>query len=277
VGTLSDPGLQGGDGSGPPRGNRVLGPVSFTIGAAIGVAVFLTVASVGGVSLVSHTTCERRGTIGTTLFWTPYSLENAPYLGATYYSADFQLYELFGPTKVALRAGEVGGGNVSAGYFETENWTVFSQANASQLGPGFDRPCSSLFGAVQSPTNFTSSYGGLVLQGPGNSSNRNEPTTFPLPTTHAVAAFADGFRLANQQSVSTCGTSWKELPFSSSSFDISLTVLSPKGALNVVASVASNENFSYYFPANSGTWLVDDLQLNPGLTGPGLAFEWQAC
>jgi len=41
--------------------------------------------------------------------------------------------------------------------------------------------------------------------------------------------------------------------------------------------ISSVESYTYVFPANGGTWQVDDLQNNPGLTGPGLAFRWTAC
>jgi hypothetical protein len=257
------------------RANRT---AALLAGIAIGVVIVVVVASTSGISLLSYTVCGRGGTVGTTLFWTPYSLANAPYLGSSSYAAKFTIFVLDGISTVTLSDGQVANGNLSAGFFVTENWTLFWMTNDSKLGPGTNQPCTSAYGADQAPTNFTSSVDGFVLQGPGNTSNVNEPTTYSQPPDkHALAVFGNGFVSANSQPISTCGASAKELNFSSSSFDVSLTVQGPKGSVTAVASVDSQQNFTYYFPANAGTWLVDDLQSNPGITGPGLAFEWQAC
>ena len=129
-----------------------------------------------------------------------------------------------------------------------------------------------------SHSNFEVTVDGEPLQGPGNTSNANEPTTFsfgvvPVPST----VFANGFINADRPPVSTCGGPDQELNFSSASFDIYLTVPSPSGDVTTTVDIESTESYTYFFPANSGTWLVDDLQENSGLQGPGLAFSWQPC
>lgn len=259
-----------------PRSPR--GQLSLTVGIVVGIAITLTVTTLGGLALFSHTVCVTGGPVDTALFWTPFSLVNAPYIGSSNYSANFPVYEPFGLTNVTLTKGHVGQGNVSVGgYFETENWTVFPQVNATDVGPGFDRPCTVPFKAVPAPTNYSVSYSGYILQGPGNTSNGNEPTTFSYGVPQASAVFANGFVSANRPPISTCGTSGKQLNASSSSFDISLTFPGQKGSITTVAIVSSQQNFTYYFPANGGTWLVDNLQLNSPLRGPGLAFSWQPC
>ncbi|MGA8303211.1 MAG: hypothetical protein WA691_09435 [Thermoplasmata archaeon] len=239
--------------------------------------ITLSLMTMGGLGLFAHAECMDRGSVGTALFWTPFDLANAPYLGSTTYSASFEVYEPFGLTRVTDND-NLSNGNLSAGYFQTENWTVFAQANITESGIGLDNPCAAPFGAAPSPTNFTSSFGGFVLQGPGNTSNVNETTSFPLaPADHPPATFANGFVSANLPPVSTCGTSGRMLNFSSSSFDVSLTIPAPTGLLKTTVSVTSNQKFEYSFPANGGTWLVDDLQENSGLRGPGLAFSWEPC
>jgi hypothetical protein len=253
-------------------------PASLAVGAAIGIALTLTVAAIGGLTFSSHIVCVQGGDVADVLFWTPWSLVNAPYLGSTNYTAHFWLYELFGPTNVTLKGGFPFDNISAGGYFETENWTVFSQANSSQLGPGSNSPCRSAYGAERSLTRFTVSTNGANLESVGNTSDMNEPTTFPNATSqHPSAVFANGFVEANQAPVSTCGGPAKELNLTSSSFDISLTVPGPSGPITSLTSVASFENFTYHFPANGGTWQVDDLQENSGLRGPGLAFSWHAC
>jgi hypothetical protein len=260
------------------RRRRALPLVSLTAGVAAGIVFVVTIATLGGLGMTSHTVCVEGASIGTSLFWTPWSLTNAPYLGSVNFSAHFWLYELFGPTNVTLNKGHLPNGNVSSsGYFETENWTVFAQGNASQSGSGPDQPCTSPYGAERSPTRQTTSNNQVPLERTGNTSNMQEPTSVSLPGLAQGALFANGFISANQPPISTCGTSGTELSFSSSSFDISLTVSGPTGPLTIMTSLPSYENFTYDFPANGGTWLIDDLQQNAGLRGPGLAFSWQPC
>jgi hypothetical protein len=252
-------------------------PVSITIGIVAGLIVTVTITAAGGLSLLSHLECKRGEPVSTILLWTPFDLANSPYLGSTSYSAAFQVYEPFGLT-VVTDTNSLRNGNVSAGYFQTENWTIFSQSNSSEVGPGFDTACDSPYDVEPAPTNFSSSFGGYVLQGPGNTSNVNEPTAFPIaPPQRPPAVFSNGFTTANRPSVSTCGTHSKEVNFASKSFGISITFLGRYGPVTTHATVPSDQNFTYYFPANAGTWLVDDLQLNSGLQGPGLAFSWQPC
>jgi hypothetical protein len=258
-------------------GGRLCSLISSAIGIAVGVTIVLAAALAGGGGLFSHVECNKQQAVGTALFWTPYALSNAPYGGSSSYAANFTLFDLFGLEHVVLKDGLVSRGNISAGYFQTENWTVYPQANSSVPGPGMDQPCTSKFGAEQAPTDFSVSVDGGILQGSGNTSNANQPTSFSYGEPNRSAVFSNGFASANAPSISTCGTSAKSLNFSSSSFDISLTIPGSTGLVSVVAVVSSYQNFTYNFPANGGSWLVDDLQENSGLRGPGLAFSWQAC
>jgi hypothetical protein len=257
---------------------HALGPVSFTAGVVVGITIILTVAAIGGVTLFTHTVCVRGEIVANVLFWTPFNLVNAPYLGSTVYYAHFMNWGLFGWTNVTIGPpGSLTGGNISTGYFETQNWTVYAQSNQSLYGPGVSQSCKEPFDALMSHTFDDTSVSGEPLQGPGNTSNANEPTTFSYGELQTAAVFANGFVSSNQPNISTCGTPAKELNFSSTSFDISLTVSEPLGSVTTIVAIASEESYTYYFPANNGTWLVDDLQLNAGLQGPGLAFSWQPC
>lgn len=246
-------------------------------GVVVGVAFILTVAAASGVALLSHTDCAKGNSLGTVLYWTPFDLVNAPYLGSTSYSASFELYELYGLTKVTGH-GIIGNGNISAGYFETENWTLYAQGNQTVLGPGVSSACEMGFNAEISPTNYTVSFDGTPLQGPGNTSNANEPTAFPLAKpTQPAAEFENGFVEANQPAISTCGTPARELNFTSSSFEILLRLPGSGDSPTIVAMVNSLESFTYQFPSDGGVWSVDNLQQNSSPQGPGLAFSWQPC
>ncbi len=260
-----------------PLKRRKLGPVlSLAGGIAIGVALVLSFMTIGGLSLLSHKSCTRHEAVATALFWTPFELLNAPYLGSASYLASFQLYELNGLTNVTA-SGTLLHGNLSSGYFETQNWMIFSLANSSEAGPGVNRPCESAFSAAIAPTNFTSSFQGFVLQGPGNTSNMNEPTTYPkAPPQHPSAVFANAFVAANHAPVSTCGSIAQSVSVSSALFEISLSVTGPMGVITTSAIVVSLENFTYHFPANGGTWQVDNLSA-PGGPGGGWAFSYSSC
>jgi hypothetical protein len=249
-------------------------------GIAVGIAITLATFAAGGGGLLSHTVCSVGAPVANELFWTPFNLVNAPYLGSTYYQSSFDTWELYGPTHVRVQ-GWLLGGNLSTGYFETQNWSVFSQANQFSLGPGPNHPCTTSYKVGLAPSSFTVSYSGIPLQGPGNTSNTNEPTTFHGNGTNSshfpAAVFANGFLESNSPSISTCGKPGQSLNYSSTSSDVSITVATAHGSTPVVFSVPPLENYTYYFPSNLGTWQVDNLQQNTALRGPGLAFSWTGC
>ncbi len=257
----------------PKRRTRYLSHPALAV--AIGCVVALGV--VGGTLIVSsHTSCGVGAAIVTESFWTPYSLTNAPYLGSTNYSASFALFERIGPTQVTLSNGTLGAGNLSTGYFETQNWTAYTLTNQSEVGSGVDTPCLTGYTAIPSAAPVEISVDGEPLQGPGNTSNLNEPTSFDEHPP-ASAVFANGFVSANLPSISTCGRPAESQSFSSRGFDVLLPFETGQTTLSVVVTIISTESFQYHFPADGGTWIVDDLQDGPGMQGPGLAFSWEPC
>jgi hypothetical protein len=144
---------------------RIRASAWTAIGALVGAAIVLSLAVEGGVPVYSHTACTRGATLSTVLQWTPFSLANAPYGGETYYSASFSVYDLLGLSEVRLTNGQVRNGAVSSGYFETENWTIFSLSNTTALGPGLNDPCTSPYGAAISPTRYSDVVDGATLRG----------------------------------------------------------------------------------------------------------------
>lgn len=251
--------------------------MSLVLGVMIGSSIAIAIIGAGGgVGLFSHVSCDLGKVAGSETIWTPYSLTNTPYLGRSYYDASFDLFETFGPTHVTL-SGAQGKGNISTGYFETQKWTLQNQSNVTVVGPGPIHPCASRYSASPSAPVPDISVQGLPLQGPGNTTNAGEPTTFNDSGALPSATFANGFVTANLPPMATCGTSSKELNFSSTSFDISVAINGFAGSASTTLSISSVENYTYYFPGNAGTWLVDDLQLNIPLRGPGLAFSWEPC
>lgn len=255
---------------------------SVVVGGAIGVMITLATLASGSAGVFYHVQCAIGSPVSSETLWTPFSLTNAPYLGSTVYHAHFATWGLLGWTNVTVGPGLLAGGNLSTGYFETQNWTVYAESNRSVFGPGFSRPCGASFVALMAHTSLDVSSNGSPLQGPGNTSNANEPTTFictscaPGPKIQS-ATFANGFSQFNLASISTCGTAGKEVNYSSSSFEVSLPVPTTLGPSAVPTTILSAESFTYFFPANGGTWSVDDLGHIAGLHGPGLSFSWQRC
>jgi hypothetical protein len=261
------------------RSRRRIGSrLALAVGIVVGLVLPLTVFVAGGGGILNYTVCDRGSEVSSANYWTPYSLTNAPYLGHAYYKATFSLLETFGPTKV-VATGILTNGNVSTGYFETQNWTFYLQSNVTSNGPGLNNPCASRYAAFPSAPGLDVSSQGLPLQGPGNTSNAGEPTTFsysgwvgrPLPS----AVFSNGFYTANSPSITTCGTTYKEVNLTSTSFQVTFD-LGP-GLPPATYTMLSLENWTYSFPANGGTWQVDDLQSNPDGPGGGLAFSWTSC
>lgn len=257
---------------------RISRALALSVGIAVGIVLPLLVFVGGGGGVLSHAICVSGSPVSNATVWTPFSLTNAPYLGSTVYRAHFANWELFGWTNVTIGPPGSLTGNVSTGYFETQNWTLYSESNRSLAGPGLNRYCESEYTVLMSHTQFDVSVSGEPLQGLGNASNVNEPTTFTYGHSgHSSAIFANGFTSANAAPVSTCGTHASELNFTSTSFEISMTFSTVSGPVSTIVTISSAENYTYLFPANGGTWQVDDLQNNPGLVGPGLAFRWTAC
>ena len=249
--------------------------VAASIGVVIGILLPLAIFAASGVGVVDHTNCKLGTLEADENFWTPFSLVNAPYSGSASYVASFNLWELFGPTHVTAN-GILTNGNISTGYFETQNWSVYDALNQTVLGPGLNQPCSSRYTVELAHTTFDVSDQGVPLQGPGNTSNANEPTTFS-PDGRPAATFVNGFVAANMPPISTCGKPSQTLTFNSTAFDVSITIQTSHGPVPVVFSILSLESFTYHFPANGGTWQIDDAQHNARLRGPGLAFSWTTC
>lgn len=253
---------------------------SLAIGVAVGLTLTTVVSVAGGVELAAHTQCSLSGPVGQGIFWTPWALVNAPYNGSVTWTAQFELFEkgmglvlvnLSGPPHTSNES-------VATGYFETENWTVYFQTNVTRWGPGTNAPCGKRFVAEPSAPAYDVGVDGPVLQGPGNTSNVNEPTTFnyrngPYPS----AVFANEFEAPNLPNITTCDGPSKTVNFSSAGFQVGLILASTHGPVSMTLTIVSAEHFVYLFPADGGTWEVDDLLDNPGLTGPGLAFAWSPC
>jgi hypothetical protein len=259
----------------PSSRGRHASPLWAAVGALVGTAVILAGFTASGLGIVSHTVCKTGQLEADQNFWTPFDLTNAPYGGHTTWGASFYDWELGGYTRTVLSEGNLSNGNISTGYFETENWSVQDQSNSTVVGPGVNTPCTTNYRVVTAPSTRTIVADGPPLQGPGNGSNANEPTTY-APDGYPAATFSNGFVSANEAPISTCGGPGRVLNMSSESFRISFAFHTSKGPLVLMFPVSSLENYTYYFPANFGMWQVDNLSAAGG-PGSGWAFSYSPC
>lgn len=254
---------------------RAHSALAVALACAVVVALLVSVPYAAGFGLIFHESCSTDRLVSNENIWTPFALVNAPYLGTTAWGATFSLIELLGPTKVVLSNGVLGKGNLSTGYFETQNWSVYSQSSTIVLGSGSNRPCTAPFDSALSKPSFDVSYDGFPLQGPGNTSNVNE-TTFFSPDGRPSMTFNNGYTMANTPAISTCERQSTEAVIRSSSFIVLNPLASSAAGSNVSVAIESFESFSYFFPADSGTWQIDNLSARGG-PGGGWAFSYSPC
>lgn len=245
------------------------------VGSVIGLIVVVTTLTTSGVAVLSHTVCATGSMLANQNFWTPFDLTNSPYRGSTIWGASFDVWGLYGPGHVVLRNGNLSNGNLSTGFFETQNWSVFGQSNQTAWGPGVSSPCKSGYIVGLAHSGLEVASDGPPLQGPGNTSNAHEPTTYS-PDGRPAATFSNGFVAPNMPSISTCGRPSLALNISSTSFEATISVDISQHLVPITFSIESFENFTYHFPANGGTWEIDNLSA-PNGPGGGWAFSHSPC
>jgi hypothetical protein len=90
--------------------------------------------------------------------------------------------------------------------------------------------------------------------------------------------FNNGFTIANHVAISTCDTSAKSVPLPGNSATLKVRVQFTSNSLNRTAPMVLPfvESYDYFFPANFGSWQIDNLSA-PGGPGGGWAFSYSPC
>ncbi len=233
---------------------------------------------VGSWAPVLHVDCAATGAPAVTLSaWIPVAAVNSPYGGVAFDNGTVPP----GPLSEPPSAGNIYGTGASNG---SANWAGFrATVNATPVenqtvwGPGTNVHC-------QEPFALSFRYQGGIALGlyilrPGNRTDREEPSTLNYtPYAGDVDVYlSNGFGTANTENISTCGGPAK---WSSSMASSSLTIGFPiaVGSHNLIVpyNFPFTQVFRYSFPANFGTWQVDDLSA-PGGPGGGWAFSYSPC
>ena len=240
--------------------------------AVVAVVALFAPTWLGSWAPIAHRTCAKGDTVATWVGWIPAVLVNSPYGGSATGNGSIP------PTFFTngWYAGAVGvptsNGSV-AGPFVQNRANLSAESNDTVLGPGLNAPCD------QEYSSESSELGQLVysgtLWGSGNRSDAGEPRMFNLTSSPggSTSFLENGFSSVNMGDVSTCNRSGIREPVSSPG----LTVWVPFDVGNSTTTVAYAlpfaQSFHYSFPANFGTWQVDNLSA-PGGPGGGWAFNF---
>ena len=242
------------------------------ITVAVVTAVFLPTI-LGGWAPVLHYTCvDGKLVVGDLFVWLPAILINSPYGGRGLGVATLPNGTQWGPFNLY----SVGAANGSA------NWGGFgAYVNITQLvnqtvwGPGPNVRCGEGY------TVSARYEGGIYLGGGllpnGSQSDLQEPTLLgftPHPLGQANVSVDNAFHSANAPDVSTCsGSSLAPPAVHSAGFVIRVPVTPNQVGPLAEYSLPFVGLFHYWFPANFGTWQVDNLSA-PGGPGGGWAFNY---
>jgi hypothetical protein len=262
------------------------------------VSVFTTVAAcavVAGLFLPTaittwapavHLTCQRGTEAGELAnYYIPAVLVNSPYGGSawgngTIPSASPLAARRASPpvTAIAFGTGSLNGETESA--FFTLNVSFDRLSNSTQLGPGPNNRCSQPFGVSFAAPSIYAEVGASI-QGPNNTTDLNEPHVAILfkGTLDAFPSllFDNSYTASNAPPVSTCGRPSQSLPLVAvGHLQVWFPVTIEGANYTIPYELSIVQTFHYIFPANFGTWQVDNLSA-PGGPGGGWAFSYSPC
>lgn len=234
-----------------------------------------------------HSACSRRGSAATIEnMFIPAVLVNAPYGGQAWgngtvpstFPGAWNGAPPPGVYAVAFGIGAING-QAQGAYFSV-NLSVTHVSNATLLGPGPSEHCTDSMVVTLEPP-LTHALASGYIMGENNTSDVSEPNIAGLPGGLASpikhVLFNNSFSAANQKEVSTCGTASISLPLVSVSI-LRVLFQIQVGNLNYTLPyvLPIEQTFHYTFPADFGSWEVDNLSARGG-PGGGWAFSYSPC
>jgi hypothetical protein len=235
-----------------------------------------------------HWTCANETLVshGTNV-WIPAVLVNSPY-GGNATGQGLMAWNFpgawNGPPPASGQTLETGWGTnssngTSAGAFFTVNVSIYSVRSVIALGPGTDSQCAQSYGiALESPEQYGGISAGVrTLSNLSDKGEADNITGYPgsqggVPTPH----FANGFEGSGNAFISTCGMPGLSRPVKSNYLDVSFVLSVAGKTISVPYVLPFSDYFTYNFPANFGTWQIDNLSA-PGGSGGGWAFSYSPC
>ena len=148
------------------------------------------------------------------------------------------------------------------------------------MGMGPNARCSQPIGVGFAAPSIFAEVGGWI-QGPNNTTDLNEPhfAIFFKGTSEASRSllFNNSYSASNTPPVDTCGGPSQSLPLVTVG-RLQVWSLAIIDGVNytIPYKLSIEQTFHYVFPANFGTWQVDNLSA-PGGSGGGWAFSYSPC
>jgi hypothetical protein len=238
--------------------------VGLSTGVAVGVLLVLSALS-GSLNPFEHISCVTSQAVAEEPERVvPAFVLNSPYGGAG-------LGEAYGWSST-VRNGSVGA--IVLGY---ANMTLYRTQNATRAGIGPSTPCSVGFRAVMGSSDLYA--GGTVwVSSIPLRSDAQEPRSLTIdswfPGNDSIQfTFNNSFSVSNAPDITTCGGN--STTRSVNGVHMSIGVPFAVDGLTVIAPFALSltERFTYTFPAEFGTWAIDNLSAHGG-PGGGWAFDY---
>jgi hypothetical protein len=193
---------------------------------------------------------------------TPELLLNSPYLGSA--SGTFHAHDdpTLGNRSLTIPAtnGDVWGS------FEDYRW-VISQGIPNGAGVH----CSDILFASATHNGG----GGESSTAGGLRNDSHEPNESGGDGSYAVLGYNNSYS-SETSIISTCGTGGVVRSVRSNHVDVRLYFQLNGTSKNLLVPFETSTNYTYFFPANTGIWRVDNLSA-PGGPGGGWAFSYSPC
>ncbi|MCI4340541.1 MAG: hypothetical protein L3J73_04670, partial [Thermoplasmata archaeon] len=227
-----------------------------------------------GWSPVVHWQCVPGDRLLVQEFYAPGVVANSPYGGRVWANGTFP----WNPSSISGAGGNESNGG-SFADFSSANFSIFPAVNQTAWGPGPNGRCTTPY-LVQVAQTPSIALQLLSLLPEGTLSDSNAPIQLPpqFTITAPSVVFGDRFLGPNVDYIDTCGLSIPaDRTVSVPSITVGLPVSLPTGAATVPATLPVTSTYHYWFPANFGVWIIDDLSANGYLPGSGWAFEYHHC
>lgn len=231
--------------------------------------------------LFLHWTCMKGSEVASQYMALPVVLINVPYGGIAWGNGTLPASFPGGPG-YPDNAGGYGTGapnGTAVGEFFPDNLTLLRQSSELVAGPGPDTKCHSPYAVRVSLGWYAAGGSSVMFMGPGNTSDANEPTTasFVHANYEPVAPiWNNSFSGANHGPINTCGGLATSLYTEAAGLPVSVTFSSAGTTLAVPFVIPALMTFHYSFPADFGTWQIDNLSAPAG-PGGGWAFSYSPC
>lgn len=223
-------------------------------------------------------TCQPQGTGAAYNIALPVELTNSPYGGSANGIGTIpEGYSGSPDPGLTVQLGSPSENGTPTGSFIYELMTAVPTQSTLQWGYGPSDRCSSsvaLSYAYLGPTAL-----GITLA-PQNTSDQGQPhqLNFTEPYGNVpTAIFVNGFAAANEGAVSTCGQPARHETTASPGITVLAQFTLGGQNYSVTQFLPFLTTYTYSFPANFGTWQVDNLTAGASAWGGGLAFSYAPC